>query len=154
MKNIIVILPILLLLSCGVNKKVTKTTQFEDPSIAVQEKYVQKAIIGEAPKNNPTTEIKSAYIEEDTLYLKVSYSGGCKEHVFDLVGDAVVMRSFPPKRSIVLVRNSHGDKCRELITREIMFELSEFQYVSSEENEAEIILQLENWTDPLHYKFE
>jgi len=151
MKKSVVFFLAFFLMSCGVNKEVATTTEVEHSSVAVPEKNVPKAIIGEAPENNPNTEITSAFIEEDILFLTVNYSGGCEEHVFDLVGDAVVMKSFPPQRSIVLVRNDRGDTCREWITKEIMFELSEFQYASSGQNEGEIILHLEKWSESLRY---
>ena len=96
--------------SCG-------TIKDTDQQLAEIETMAQKAIIGEPSKDNPLTEISNAALDGNMLKLTVSYSGGCEDQVFDLVGNEMIMKSFPPKRNMTLVRDSKGDACREFITK-------------------------------------
>jgi hypothetical protein len=130
------------LTACGVGQEVN---QRDRESSTMN----QKAIIGEAPKDNPSTQINRAVIIDNTLELEVSYSGGCEEQVFDLVGNEMIMKSFPPQRSVVLVRDSKGDDCREWITKTIIFDITELHH--SKKVDAEILLRLEGFDGELRY---
>jgi hypothetical protein len=109
----------------------------------------QKAIIGEAPADNPSTQINRAVIKDNTLELEVSYSGGCEEQVFDLVGNEMIMKSFPPQRSVVLVRDSKGDNCREWLTKTLIFDITELHH--NKKVDAVIVLRLEGFDEELRY---
>lgn len=130
--------------SCG-SKKDSVQKSKEKESMA------QKAIIGEPSKDNPTTQISNAELDGNILRLTVSYSGGCEEQVFDLVGNEMIMKSFPPKRNMTLVRNSKGDACREYITKELLFDLTELSY--QKKNGSEIILLLNGYDKEIRYVF-
>jgi hypothetical protein len=132
--------------SCGLKKDREIKPQTNSESMA------QKAIIGEPSEDNPSTTISNAELDGNILKLTVSYSGGCEDQVFDLVGDEVIMKSFPPKRSITLVRNSKGDVCREYITKELSFDLSELSY--QKKNGSEIILLLQNYDKDIRYIYQ
>jgi hypothetical protein len=131
--------------SCG-TKKETNQKPLETEVMA------QNAIIGEPSKDNPTTEISNAEVDGNMLKLTVSYSGGCEEQVFDLVGNEMVMKSFPPKRAVTLVRDSKGDACREYITKELLFDLTELSY--QKKNGSEIILLLQGFDKEIRYVFQ
>ena len=112
----------------------------------------QKAIIGEPSKDNPLTEITNAELNGNILMLTVSYSGGCEEQVFDLVGNEMIMKSFPPQRNMTLVRDSKGDACREYITKQLVFDLSELSY--QKKNGSEIVLHLSGYENEIRYIFQ
>lgn len=130
--------------SCSSIKERNKAATIEEKTIVYQ-----KAIIGEAPEENPNTEILNATIDGDVLTLKVNYSGGCEEQLFDLVGSSIVMKSFPPQREVTLVRNARGDACRELITKELTFDVSELAYLR-QKGEL-IILHLKGFGELSYY---
>lgn len=137
---------------CDTAKKQQQAVDSEKSE--VESMRVQQAIIGEAPESNPTTKIDSVAIDGDVMVLFVEYSGGCEKQFFDLVGDEVVMKSFPPQRKIELVRNDQGDRCRELITERLMFDISSLKFQSSGSNGGEIILHLEGWDSPIRYTYD
>lgn len=64
----------------------------------------------------------SVYVDGDTLRLKVSYSGGCREHTFNLwklPPNALV----PPPVELLLDHDAHGDMCEAWLTRWLAFSL-------------------------------
>ena len=68
--------------------------------------------------------IHEAFVDEDCLQIKISYSGGCKEHTVDLAR----MHPWIPGSSTVPVfeirHNAKGDMCEAYFTREFRFDLS------------------------------
>lgn len=146
MRYLIVLLILLVISSsCG-------TIKDTDQQPAGIEVMAQKAIIGEPSKDNPLTEISNAELDGNILKLTVAYSGGCEDQVFDLVGNEMIIKSFPPKRNMTLVRDSKGDACREYITKELLFDLTELSY--QKKNGSEIILQLNGYDKEIRYVFQ
>ena len=91
--------------------------------------------------------IEGAAVEGNQMALKVSYSGGCKEHDFKLIGLTAISKSIPPQRQIRLSHDANGDNCREFITEELTFDISAFGIKEGEP----ITLQLEGWKEDLTY---
>ncbi|MFT4600542.1 MAG: hypothetical protein ACI857_000716 [Arenicella sp.] len=97
-------------------------------------------------RDNARTEIKKVALEGNVLNLSISYSGGCAEHEFSLIGSKMISKSLPPQRGITLFHNSNGDSCRELVDEELAFNISDFAYL-----DTEIILKLEGWAEGISY---
>lgn len=110
---------------------------------------VKSAQIGDVTQESAETTITSAILEGNVLTLEVEYSGGCKDHTFELIGSAAVMKSMPPKRPIKLVHNSNEDSCRELVSETIKFELESLAY--SKESGSEIVLLLDGYKESISY---
>ena len=98
-------------------------------------------------RENALTNISDIQLNKNILTIKVSYSGGCKEHEFSLLGSSILTKSLPPKRNILLFHKNNNDNCRELITENLMFDISEFSYADGKE----IQLMLKNWEKPISY---
>ena len=68
--------------------------------------------------------LHEAFVDEDCLQIKISYSGGCKQHTIDLAR----MHPWIPGSSTVPVfeirHNANGDMCEAYFTREFRFDLS------------------------------
>lgn len=68
--------------------------------------------------------LHEAFVDEDCLQIKISYSGGCKQHTIDLAR----MHPWIPGNSAVPVfeirHNGNGDMCEAYFTREFRFDLS------------------------------
>lgn len=68
--------------------------------------------------------LHEAFVDEDCLQIKISYSGGCKQHTIDLAR----MHPWIPGSSTVPVfeirHNGNGDMCEAYFTRELRFDLS------------------------------
>ena len=62
--------------------------------------------------------IHDAYVDGDCLYIKLSYSGGCKDHTIDLA------RMHPCTIPTFEIRhNANGDLCEAYFTQELRFSL-------------------------------
>lgn len=129
-------------ISCGESNKMKNKAKQNIPKVLISE-------IGEIPKEILPTTIKSAQVEGNTLTLEVSYSGGCEDQSFNLVGSPITMKSLPPKRAIALVRNSNGDTCRELVEKTLTFDLTSMAY--QEKDGSQIYLILNDYKEQLLY---
>ena len=68
--------------------------------------------------------INAATIEDDTLRVNVSYSGGCETHAFTLVAEPRFLESFPVQQRVSIAHNANGDTCEALITEDHVFDLT------------------------------
>ena len=93
---------------------------------------VVKNVIVNAELNKSETgdsyQIDSINIDEDILSVFVNYSGGCKEHSFELYNNGAYAKSLPPQTSVTLKHDGHGDSCRELVSQQVKFNLSPLKY--------------------------
>ena len=72
--------------------------------------------------------IDSTKMNEDILSIFVNYSGGCKTHSFELYSNKAYGKSLPPQVYICLKHTSNGDACRQLIYKELKFNISNLKY--------------------------
>lgn len=127
-------------LACGTGKEITDTTDRpEFPKGIIVDDYDTRT-------ESASFEITDVSLDGDILILKVSYSGGCKDHSFDLIGSPNIMKSMPPKRGIRLIHHNNEDTCREWIDEELKFDISDFAYPGSE-----IKLMLEGYEPEISY---
>lgn len=65
--------------------------------------------------------IDTAFVTSTTLYVSVSYSGGCKEHEFKLFGDGAVSNN---TTQIYIDHENNGDVCRKMIQQDLQYDIS------------------------------
>lgn len=142
---------LLLTTSCGSSKDANLKSRGKDDVMFIpSEDTIIIAEIGEVSRMNPQTEINAYRLEDNILYLQVTYSGGCKQQEFQIYGDTLIYEDGAlPSRKITLYRDSKGDLCRELVTRELWFNLE----LLAPENKvgSRVVLLLEGIDDPLNY---
>ena len=68
--------------------------------------------------------INAATIEDDTLRINVSYTGGCETHEFTLVAEPRFLESFPVQLRVSLAHNANGDICEDSLTEDHTFDLT------------------------------
>ncbi len=61
-------------------------------------------------------EIKKVERKADSLYITVSYSGGCKEHSFDIVWNGSILQTYPLQANLLLKHYANEDPCYQKIT--------------------------------------
>jgi len=105
------------------SRKTTLVIKDDTEKIIIDEKYV--------PAGRPDYSIDSLFIRSEILHVRINYSGGCKEHLFQLFSNGMFGKSLPPQVSVYLYHNSNGDNCRELINKELEFNISQLKYNSS-----------------------
>ncbi len=103
-------------------------------------------------KDSDLLNIQSAKIIKNTLFLVVTYSGGCAEHKFSFIGSPMIMKSLPPKRSVKLIHDKNNDSCRSIVTKTIEIDLKNIAY--DQTPGSEIVFMIEGWDDQLKYTFE
>ena len=68
--------------------------------------------------------IHDVYLDGDCLHIKLSYSGGCKEHIVDLARMHPWCATPPLPPTFEVRHNGNGDLCEAYITREFRFDMS------------------------------
>jgi len=142
------------LMSCAETKEIALSTSDvvvaeTDPNSDVTIKQ-KKAKIG-AFMESDHRDIESVILKDNSLFIAVSYSGGCKEHELELIGNPMIMKSLPPKRAIQLYHNANGDSCRSLVNEVLEIDISNLAY--NQAPGSEIILILEGWEEEIKYIF-
>lgn len=61
--------------------------------------------------------------EDDMLEVSISYSGGCKQHGFEVIWDGIVYTDPPCNMNLLIIHNANDDNCEALITETISINL-------------------------------
>ena len=91
-------------------------------------------------------------IENDTLILTISYSGGCASHDFTLVTNGRFMESDPVQLVVALTHNANDDTCEAYPTERYSFDLEPIKTRYQEAygtDEGSITLHLRHLLYPL-----
>ncbi len=99
----------------------------EDGSIGATLKECEDIYHIEWPPNDYSSDeysIDECDITDDDLQLKITYSGGCEDHEFDLLISPSFLESLPVQVSTLLMHNANNDSCDTLISEVISFDLN------------------------------
>lgn len=124
--RLLFILTIALASACGTTKDTMGTKSEDQAASAKDVSKVQKPVVemGYEEKSDPYN-LLSASVDGKKLKLKVQYGGGCEEHAFELYTNGMIMKSLPPKQRFFLRHYNHGDSCKGLKTKDLVYDLSE-----------------------------
>lgn len=134
--TIIILLSVTLLLACH-KKEMTssKTIVPVNTPAANASSEIKNVIVDSnldiAAIGGALTNVDSLAIKGDVLSIFVNYSGGCKDHSFDLYSNGMYAKSLPPKLTLFLKHTDNDDGCRSLINQELKFNISAVKYTSS-----------------------
>jgi hypothetical protein len=68
--------------------------------------------------------LHEAFVDGDCLQIKISYSGGCKEHTIDLARMHPWTASSSTVPTFEIRHNANGDMCEAYFTQELRFDLT------------------------------
>lgn len=109
------------------------------------------ATIGDTKGVSSPIKIDTVFIEGNTMFIKVGYTGGCGEHIFSVVGNQSIAKSLPPIRNIKLFHKIENDNCEKYITRKIEVKIEQLAYQKTEG--SEIYLSLEGYPHKILYTY-
>lgn len=69
--------------------------------------------------------INSAKRIKDILEVSISYSGGCKQHTFEVIWDGIVYTDPPCFINFIITHNANTDSCEALITETLFINLKD-----------------------------
>lgn len=120
--------------SAGSNTAAAGTTSASATGSTKQTEAPVKAVTVDAATDMNATgaayTVDSMSMNKNILSVFVTYSGGCKEHTFELLSNGMYAKSLPPQVSVVLKHTNNGDNCRELVMKELKFDVSALKYKS------------------------
>lgn len=118
---------LLAILSC--NKKSATTIQ-QTATNPASEVIIKKDVI--LTDTGDPYAIDSVKINKDTLSVFVNYTGGCKNHNFDLFFNGKYAKSYPLKASLSLKHKANEDKCKKLVLHELKFNIAPIKESSTQ----------------------
>ena len=138
---------LVMLFSCstgkGINNSVTDSKEIQ--KLIVQDNY-------KLPKDNSSFYIEKVQLNNNQLNITVKYSGGCKEHDFQLYTDGNFLKSYPPKLNLYLEHNSNNDFCKSLLRDFLVFDVQNAKY-PGKENNYKVILLLDGFQKEIIYDY-
>jgi hypothetical protein len=145
-KNLTVILILFFLCSCKTKNKVLESSSKENSlkaiDLLIDKNYQEK-------KQDKSFGVNYAEIQDNQLILEINYSGGCAEHGFQLTSNGMWAKSYPPQMFLYINHNSNDDKCRELVSKKLYFNIESAQYSGTNL----VILKIENYKNQIEYKY-
>jgi hypothetical protein len=100
-----------------------------------------------------TYQIKKAVIQDQILWLTLTYGGGCEEHEFQLLFDNAYSESGEESNSkkirLTLHHNGNDDRCRSIVSQSIRFDLKQLQ--TPDTQKLDIVLS--GWEALLEYQY-
>lgn len=125
------------------------TSVSADDVIPDETPYSGTVIIGESDEPFGTDDytLNNATIDEDTLLINVSYSGGCEKHEMTLVASESFLESHPVQLPVSLAHNANGDACEAWLTEDYNFDLTPIKTMYQEaylQEAGTIILRLKD----------
>jgi hypothetical protein len=124
-KHLIIFSAIALLIffpSCKRNKEVTSVPVKDFPSI---ENILPIQLPTEISSNGKSDNFEVLGTKQDGgfLIVKVAYSGGCNEHLFEVSWDERYLKSLPPQVNLSMTHVNNDDACRARIEKELAIDL-------------------------------
>lgn len=148
MKYLILTIITLAIVGCKCKKPTSSTDAA--PKETVKALILDKEFI--QPKENANFEILEASISDDILTLKVTYSGGCEAHEFNAYFNGVYMKSEPPKAGIFIEHISNGDLCKQLVTEELKFLITDVRY-PDKDRDYKVMVGMNHYKGYLDYSY-
>ncbi|MFN5909868.1 MAG: hypothetical protein ACK45H_00905 [Bacteroidota bacterium] len=140
---------IVLMFGCKTKKNAENTVE---PAQNTQTVKITAQVRDSKQDISDNFEILDHRVEGNNLFLKVSYSGGCKDHSFLVIGDPNIAKSLPPIRSVKLIHRSNQDACRELIEELLEIDITPLTY--KKEEGSTIYLNFEGIEERITYIYQ
>ena len=134
-----------MIISCGTNKKLAEE-QVKNSTTMI------KAKIGEINLASDAITIADVKVKGNILLIDISYSGGCKDHSFEMIGSKMIAKSLPPVRAIQLIHHANNDQCKKMILQTLEVDLKDLAY--EQKVGSKIFLTIDGWKERIEYTFE
>lgn len=125
-----------------------------DDYIGIQQILLDNSSYETAPRDIVT--FNQISLNKDRLTIDLSYGGGCREHIFSLIGSNVFMESNPVRTNVVLSHDANDDPCEVWLKEELYFDLSPLKESYQEAylvSSGSIIILLEGVESEILYEF-
>ena len=134
--------------------KTSKTVSQEKDNTAQAVTYTSshKVIIDESFTGTDLGDrfkIDSISLKRDILDIYVQFSGGCKDHSFDLYSNKHYMKSLPLQLKLFLTHKNNGDACRKIVKETLHFNISDIQYPGKNT----LVIKINDHKIPITYKY-
>ena len=123
----------------------TDTKPQPSPTLA-SDPDVNKITIQDSHMAKDNYQLKNLAIDGSNLILDISYSGGCEDHVFNLIWTGKYVETLPPQVDLYLVHNANNDNCEAYFSKQLKFDLTPLITGASQQYQSkEIVLNINDY---------
>lgn len=109
----------------------------------------EHALSGNPDENGDPFNLQDFEIRDDSAFITVSYSGGCRQHTFEVIWNENYDKSNPPGTKLLMLHNANGDACEAFLTETLVFSLSELLGEVAYETVAVTVINGKSQSDSL-----
>lgn len=120
-RSILVLLIITAIFSCKEGQDDFKENRTSEIILKGSLSGFLDAISDRSSVNSDPFELKEVVISEDSVKITVSYSGGCRKHIFEIIWNETLSNTTPPGTAMIIIHNANGDMCEAYITETLAF---------------------------------
>jgi hypothetical protein len=131
----------------GENKHKSTTDNKTEVAAEIPKVKVEAGFM--APKENDPFKVSHLDIKDSILTMVVSYSGGCKDHEFEMWAGKNYMKSMPPQLNLFLKHEANDDLCKAMKFDTLRFDVSPVKY----QNQNAVILRFNNTKHVAKYEY-
>lgn len=153
MKAIAFLVVGLLFFSCGTkNNEVKNNDKTENMDQTKPEANIKlTAKFGMFDPSSPF-DIQKITVKGNTMFVDISYPGGCGVHEFKAVGNLAIMKSMPPQRMMKIIHTAKSELCKSIVNKTLEIDITE---MANDKTPGSVIyLLLEGWEERIEYTFE
>jgi len=110
------------------------------------------AVSNRTPLGSDPFELTDVSVVDGTVSFTVSYSGGCKQHTFEVIWGEALKGGESPGIDLIIKHNAHGDPCEAYITETLSFPLNDLLDTLSLEGMTVLVLNGGNDSDSVTYE--
>ncbi len=110
------------------------------------------ATLGEINVPSDPITLLNTRVEGNYLFIDISYTGGCEEHTFSVVGSEMISKSLPPIRSVQLIHSAKGDQCKKIVEETLVVDISKLAY--KQEHGSTIFLLVNDLKNRIEYTYQ
>lgn len=113
---------LILIISCNSNKNTTLDKHQKGSPVIIDSSF-------NTENKNMRMNILNMQLNKDILSIEINYSGGCKEHSFNLYTNGLVVNN---NMQLFLVDTQNEDFCKMLITDTLNFDLKNLRKINKD----------------------
>jgi hypothetical protein len=128
------------------NKDSSLVNLVNDPSV-----YAAVAADRSSLTSDPF-DLKGITQKGDSVEITVAYSGGCKQHSFEVIWNGAVAENNPPEINLFIKHHANGDVCEGYITEKLIISLTNLTESITYPNATFNVMNGGNISDSVAYK--
>lgn len=143
---------VFILLATSCSKELTETSPKKNSDkLILRDQSIYESTLLNLEQNIIDSDLFALHevnVVDKKLQIKVTYSGGCESHKFQIIWPEIMTMIYPPDFSVILMHDNNGDTCEAYFTEAITFDLINDEINLSDDAISEMRITVINGSNP------